>query len=105
MLSEFEPRSIKDVLENEGWIEVMNEEIEQIEKNKIWSLVPRPKDKNVIGTKWIFKNKLNEKGEVTRNKARLVCKGYAQEEDIDYEETFSPIVRLEGVKIVLSYAV
>eukprot|EP00253_Pinus_taeda_P005987 PITA_05987 len=53
----------------------MDEELEQIEKNNTWELVPRPKDKNVIGTKWIFKNKLNENGEVIRNKARLVCKG------------------------------
>jgi hypothetical protein len=55
----------------------MEEEIEQIEKNKIWSLVPRPEDKNVIGTKWVFRNKLDENGEVTRNKERLVYKGYA----------------------------
>ena len=58
----------------------MNEEIEKIEKNKTQNLVPRPKDKNVIGTKWIFRNKLNEDGKVSRNKARLVCKGYSQEE-------------------------
>ena len=62
--------------------------------NKTWTLVPRPKDKNVIGTKWVFINKLNEDGEVSRNKARLVCKGYSKEEGIDYGETFSPIVRL-----------
>ena len=49
----------------------MNEEIEHIEKNKTWTLVPRPKDKNLIGTKWVFRNKLNEDGEVSRNKARL----------------------------------
>lgn len=55
----------------------MNEELDQIKKNKTWELVPRPKDKNVIGTKWVFKNKVNEDGEVIRNKARLVCKGYA----------------------------
>eukprot|EP00253_Pinus_taeda_P003351 PITA_03351 len=54
----------------------MDEEHEQVEKNNTWELVPRPKDKNVIGTKWIFKNKLNENGEVIRNKARLVCKGF-----------------------------
>eukprot|EP00253_Pinus_taeda_P009236 PITA_09236 len=53
----------------------MDEELEQIEKNDTWELVPRPKDKNVIGTKWVFKNKLNENGEVIRNNARLVCKG------------------------------
>ena len=57
----------------------MNEEIEQIQRNKTWTLVSRPKEKNVIGTKWVFRNKLNEDGEVTRNKARLVCKGYSQE--------------------------
>ena len=78
LLIDFEPRSVKDALENESWIEAMNEEIEQIEKNKTWTLVPRPKDKNVIGTKWVFRNKLND-GKVSRNRARLVCKGYSQE--------------------------
>eukprot|EP00253_Pinus_taeda_P036626 PITA_36626 len=73
----------------------MDDELEQIEKNNTWELVLRPKDKNVIGTKWIFKNKLNENGEVVRNKARLVCKGYAQQEGIDFEETFAPVARLE----------
>jgi hypothetical protein len=74
----------------------MNEELDQIEKNDAWELVPRPKNKNVIGTKWVFKKKLNEYGQVTRNKARLVCKGYAQIEGIDLEETFSPFPRMEG---------
>ena len=55
----------------------------------------RSKDKNVIGTKWVFRNKFDENREVTRNKARLVCKGYAQEEVIDYGETFASIARLE----------
>jgi hypothetical protein len=54
----------------------MDEELYQIEKNDTWELVPRPKDKNVIGTKWVYRNKLNEDGQVTKNKARLVCKGY-----------------------------
>ena len=68
------------------------------------TLVPRPIDKNVIGTKWVFKNKLDENGEVTRNKERLVCKGYAQEEGIDYWETFSLVATMEGVRIFLAYA-
>jgi hypothetical protein len=55
----------------------MDEEFDQIYKNDTWELVPRPKDKNVISTKWVYKNKLNEYGHVTRNKDRLVCKGYA----------------------------
>ena len=84
LLSEFEPRTTKDALNDESWIGAMNEEIEQKEKNKTSIIEPRPKDKNVIGTKWVFKNKLNNKGEVYINKARLVCKGYAQEEGINY---------------------
>jgi hypothetical protein len=60
----------------------MDEELDQIEKNDTWELVPRPKNKNVINTKWVFRNKLNEDGRVTRNKAILVCKGYAQIEGI-----------------------
>ena len=79
----------------------MNEEIEQIEKNKTQTLVPRPKDKNVIGTKWVFRNKLNEDGQVSRNKARPVCKGYSQ--GVNYRETFAPVARLEGVRTLLAY--
>ena len=74
ILCEFDPITIVYALKNEDFIREMNEEIDQIVKNKKWTLVPRPKDNNVIGTKWIFINNLNEKGEVTRNKARLVCK-------------------------------
>ena len=58
----------------------------------------------MIGTKWVFKNKLNEDGKISRNRARLVCKGYSQEEDIDYGETFSLVTRLEGVRTLLAYA-
>ena len=82
----------------------MEEEIYQIKKNNTWSFVSRLADKNVIGTKWVFRNKLDENGETTRNKARLVCKGYAQEEGLDYGETFSPISRMEGVRTLLAYA-
>ena len=82
LLCEFEPRIVKDALENEDWIKSMNEEIDQIEKKKKGNLLPRPKDKNVIGTKWVFNNKLNKKGEVTQNKVRLVCKGVAKLEEV-----------------------
>eukprot|EP00253_Pinus_taeda_P006803 PITA_06803 len=80
----------------------MDEELEKIERNNTWELVPRPKDKKVIGTKWVFKNKLNENGEVIRNKARLVCKGYAQQEEIDFEEIFAPVARLEAIRMFLA---
>ena len=82
----------------------MNEELDQIENNHTWELVPRPHDKIVIGTKWIFKNKLNENGDVIENKARLVCKGYAQQEGIDFEETFAPVARLEAIRIFLAFS-
>ena len=78
-LSTIEPHSVIQVSKDDCWIQAMNKELYQIEKNHNWELVPRPHDKNVIGTKWIFKNKLNVNGDVVRNKARLVCKGYAQQ--------------------------
>jgi hypothetical protein len=85
---------------DEYWIKAMEEELNQTEKNETWELVPRPKDKNVIGTKWVFRNKLNEDGQVTKNKTRLVCKGYAQVEGVDFEETFAPIAEMEAIKII-----
>jgi hypothetical protein len=82
----------------------MEEELNKIEKNETWELVPRPKDKNVIGTKWLFINKLNEYGQVTRNKARLVCNGYAQVEGIYFEETFALVSRMEEIRMIMAYA-
>ena len=78
--------------------------MDQLEKNDSWELVPIPKNKNVIGTKWVFKNKLNEYGQVTRIKERLVCKGYAQIEGIDFEETFAPVARMEAIRLFLAHA-
>ena len=102
LLSSTEPQNVREACKDECWVKAMDEELEQIEKNNTWELVPRPKDNNVIGTKWVFKNKLNENGEVIRNKARLVCKGYAQREGIDFEETFAPVARLEAIRIFLA---
>ena len=67
-------------------------------------MVPAPKDRTIIGTKWVFRNKMDEDGVVTRNKARLVAKGYSQEEGIDYDETFAPVARLEAIRIFLAFA-
>ena len=77
LLSILEPNKFSEERKNDEWIKAMNEELDQIKKNEMWELVPRPKDKNVIGTKWVFKNKFNQDGQVIRNKDRLVCKGYA----------------------------
>eukprot|EP00253_Pinus_taeda_P026464 PITA_26464 len=62
LLSSTEPQNLNEACKDQCWVKAMNEELEQIEKNNIWELVPRPRDKNIIGTKWIFKNKLNENG-------------------------------------------
>ena len=104
LVSQVEPTSISEACSEKNWIKAMEKELEQIEKNDTWSLVPWPKDKNVIGTKCIFRNKLNEDGEVIKNKARLVCKGYSQKEGIDYGETFAPVARIEAVRLFLAYA-
>ncbi|MGI4406680.1 hypothetical protein ACR2V0_28850, partial [Klebsiella pneumoniae] len=73
LISQIEPLSISEACEDKFWIKAMEEELGQIEKNNTWTLVPRPKDKNVIGTKWVFRNNLNENGKVGKNKARPVC--------------------------------
>jgi hypothetical protein len=72
-----EPNNFNEASTNDHWVKAMNEELDQIEKNNTWEMVQRPKGKNIIGSKWILKNKLNEQGQVIRNKARFVCKGYA----------------------------
>ena len=82
----------------------MNVELDQIENNQTWELVPRTKGMNVTGTKWILKNRFNEHGHVTRKKARLVCKGYAQVEGINFEETFAPVARLEAIIMFLTFS-
>ncbi|GAU42941.1 hypothetical protein TSUD_135330 [Trifolium subterraneum] len=90
LISQIEPRSINEAIIDESWIEAMKEELHQFEKNEVWNLVPFPKDHSIIGTRWVFRNKLDENGKVVRNKARLVAQGYNQQEGIDYDENFAP---------------
>ena len=86
------------------WTIAMQSELNELEINKVQDLVERPPDHPIIGTRWVFPNKLNEDGEIIRNKARLVAQGYNQEEGIDYEETFAPIARLEYIRIMFACA-
>ncbi|GAU41293.1 hypothetical protein TSUD_374180 [Trifolium subterraneum] len=104
MISQIEPKSINEAIIDESWIEAMDEELHQFEKNEVWNLVPFPKDHSIIGTRWVFRNKLDENGKVVRNKARLVAQGYNQQEGIDYNETFALVARLEAIRILLAYA-
>ncbi|GJW94935.1 copia protein [Tanacetum coccineum] len=85
-------------------IVAMQEELNQFIANDIWELVPQPKNMTIIGTKWVFRNKLDENGIVSRNKARLVAQGYNQQEGIDYDETYAPVARLESIRTLLAYA-
>jgi hypothetical protein len=82
----------------------MHEELENFERNQVWTLVDPPRDVNVIGTKWVFKNKQGEDGEVMRNKARLIAQGYSQVEGLDFGDTFPPVARLEAIRILLAFA-
>ncbi|KAK1607828.1 hypothetical protein QYE76_031501 [Lolium multiflorum] len=83
----------------------MHEELNNFKRNKVWTLVEKPKEcRNVIGTKWIFKNKQDEFGNIVRNKARLVAQGFSQVEGIDFGETYAPVARLESIRILLAYA-
>jgi hypothetical protein len=83
----------------------MHEELENFERNQVWELVEPPPNCKPIGTKWVWKNKEGENGEVVRNKSRLVAQGYSQKEGIDYEETCAPVVRLEEIRILLAFSV
>ena len=82
----------------------MQDELHQFQTHEVWTLVPHPPNINVIGTKWIFKNKSDEKGVVVKNKARLVAQGYTQVEGIDFDETFAPVARLESIRLLLAIA-
>ena len=81
----------------------MQSELNEFERNKVWDLVERPLDRTIIGTRWVFRNKLSEDGEIIRNKARLVAQGYNKKEGIDYDKTFTPIARLEYIRIMLVF--
>nr|GFB37484.1 retrovirus-related Pol polyprotein from transposon TNT 1-94 [Tanacetum cinerariifolium] len=85
-LSQVEPKKVFDALQDPSWVEAMQEELLQFKIQKVWTLVDCPKGVRPIGTKWVLKNKKDERGIVVRNKARLVAQGHTQEEGIDYDE-------------------
>ncbi|GJZ64472.1 retrovirus-related pol polyprotein from transposon TNT 1-94 [Tanacetum coccineum] len=88
-ISTIEPKNVNEALGDESWIVAMQEELNQFVANDVWELVPQPRNMTIIGTKWVFRNKLDENGIVSRNKARLVAQGYNQQEGIDYDETYA----------------
>ncbi|GJZ86785.1 putative ribonuclease H-like domain-containing protein [Tanacetum coccineum] len=103
-LSQVEPRSVAQALEDPSWVDAMQEEMQQFKFQNVWVLVDLPEDKYAIGTKWILKNKRDARGIVVRNKARLVAQGHRQEEGIDYDEVFAPVARIEAMRLFLAFA-
>jgi hypothetical protein len=99
----FEPQDVEHALSDSSWVNVMHEELENFERNQVWTLVEPPHNVNVIGTKWVFKNKQGEDGEVMRNKARLVPQDFSQVECLDFGETFPPVAHLESIRILLAF--
>ena len=82
----------------------MQEELNQFTRNEVWDLVPRTNDQRVIGAKWVFRNKIDEAGFITKNKAHLVAKVYSQEGDIDYKEIYVPVAKLEAIILFQYFA-
>jgi hypothetical protein len=101
-VSSFEPFKVEDALRYPDWVVAIQEELNNFKRNKVWSLIDRQKQ-NIIGTKWVFRNKQDEYGVVTRNKAWLVAKGYSQVKGLDFDETFAPVARLESIRMLLAY--
>nr|GEU96304.1 putative ribonuclease H-like domain-containing protein [Tanacetum cinerariifolium] len=99
-----EPKRVHQALKDPSWIEAMQEELLQFKMQKVWVLVDLPHGKRAIGTKWVFRNKKDERGIVVRNKARLLAQGHTQKEGIDYVEFFTQVAKIEAIRLFLAYA-
>ncbi|GJS20821.1 putative ribonuclease H-like domain-containing protein [Tanacetum coccineum] len=99
-----EPKKVIQALKDPSWIEAMQEELLQFKLQQVWTLVDLPHGKRAIGTKWVYRNKKDERGIMIKNKTRLVAQGYTQEERIDYDEVFAPVARIEAIRLFLAYA-
>ena len=99
-----ELENYEEAIKHDVWKKFMEEEIRMIEKNNTWELVAIPREREVVSLKWIYKIKLNEEGDIQKHKARLVARGFTQKPGIDFYETFSPVSRLETIRIVIAVA-
>jgi histone deacetylase 1/2 len=100
-----EPATVEEALGDPKWVTAMDSEYKALIHNKTWHLVHPPKGKNIIDCRWVYKVKRKSDGTIDRYKARLVAKGYKQRYGIDYEDTFSPVVKAATIRLVLSIAV
>jgi hypothetical protein len=99
-----EPTKIEEALKDADWVNAMHDVLNNFKRNQVCELVERLKGHNVIGTKWVFKNKQDQDGIVVRNKAKLVAQGYTQVEGLDFGEIYALVVRLKAIRILLAYA-
>ncbi|GKD32735.1 retrovirus-related pol polyprotein from transposon TNT 1-94 [Tanacetum coccineum] len=104
VLSKVKPKNFKKAVNEDFWFEAMQEEIHEFDRLQAWELVPYPDCVMIIALKWIYKVKLDEYGDVVKNKAKLVAKGYLQEEGIDFEESFEPVARIDAIRIFIANA-
>jgi hypothetical protein len=103
-LLEKEPTCFEEVIQKKEWADAMTEEYQSIIKNDVWEIVPRPKSKDVVSSKWQYKIKHVVDGSIEKYKARFVALGFSQTEGIDYEETFSPVARYNSIKTIIVLA-
>ena len=102
------PTTVEEAMscsEKDKWKEAMEAEFQSLQNNQVWYLVTPPKDCKILNSKWVFKCKLGEHGQVEHYKVHLVAQGYSQRPGIDYEETFSPVVHFESGHSVMALAV
>ncbi|GJQ92965.1 retrovirus-related pol polyprotein from transposon TNT 1-94 [Tanacetum coccineum] len=104
VLSNVEQKNFKSAFTEDCWFQAMQDEIHEFDRLDVWELVPPPDCAMIIALKWIYKVKHDEYGDVLKNKARLIAKGYRQEEGLDFEESFTPVARIEAIRIFLSNA-
>nr|GEY54396.1 hypothetical protein [Tanacetum cinerariifolium] len=104
IIGEMEPKKVTQALDDESWVEAMQKELFQFKLLNVWTLVDLPPGKRDIGTKWVYRNKRDQRGIVVRNKARLVAQGHRKEEGIDYDEVFALVARIEAIRLFLAYA-
>ena len=99
-----EPICFEDATKQKEWVDAMVKEYQSIINNDVWEIVPRPKDKSMVSSKWIFKTKHSVDGSIEKYKARFVARGFSQNEGIDYEENFSLVARYTSIRTVLALA-
>nr|GEV45363.1 retrovirus-related Pol polyprotein from transposon TNT 1-94 [Tanacetum cinerariifolium] len=103
-LTQIEPTRVAKALSTPSWVEAMQEELLQFKLQKVWILVDLPKGKKATDTKWVLRNKKDERGIMIKNKASLVTQGYTQEEGIHYDEVFAHVARIKAIRLSLAYA-